>query len=284
MQEAAKIGAAAAGGYVLGRTKKAKAAIGLAMWLAGRRRPADLARDQATKLLTSPQVMDLISQLRGPLLAAGRQAALSVVEGQAGKLTNNLQRRTEKLGGSVVEAGSDVSETGTKTARRLTSRRRGEPVEDEAENADEYEDEYAEDEGEDGAEEYSDEYEDEDAEDEDAEDEGEEGPEEYSDEYEDEDAEDEGEEDEGEEGPEEYSDEYEDEDAEDEGEEDEGEESGEPEEAVAALPKPRRRSARKSSSAEAPTGRGRRSTRGQQQTRRGTSTRQRTGRPARRSA
>src|SRR6266550_1787376 len=171
MQEAAKVGAAAAGGYVLGRTKKAKAAIGLAMWLAGRRRPADLARDQATKLLTSPQVMDLISQLRGPLLAAGRQAALSVVEGQAGKLTNNLQRRTEKLGGSVVEAGSDVSETGTKTARRLTARRRGEPVDDEAENAD---DEGEEDEGEEGPEEYSDEYEDEDAEDEGEEDEGEE--------------------------------------------------------------------------------------------------------------
>jgi hypothetical protein len=280
MQEAVKVGAAAAGGYVLGRTKKAKAAIGLAMWLAGRPRPADLARDQASKLLTSPQVMDLISQLRGPLLAAGRQAALSVVEGQAGKLSNNLQRRTEKLGGSVAGAGSDVSETGMKTARRLAARRRGEPVEDEAENADEYEDEDAEDEGEEGAEpeEYSDEYEDEDAEDEDAEDEGEEGaePEEYSDEYEDEDAEDEGEEDAE---PEEYSDEYEDEDAEDEGEED-----AEPQEAVEARSKPRRRNARKSSSAEAPAGRGRPSTRGQPQTRRGTSTRQRTGRPARRSA
>ena len=176
MQEAVKIGSAAAGGYLLGRTKKAKAAIGLAMWLAGRRRPADLARDQASKLLTSPQVMDLISQLRGPLLAAGRQAALSVVEGQAGKLSNNLQRRTEKLGGSVAEAGSDVSETGKKTARRLTARRRGEPVDDEAEYSDEYEDEDAEEEGEEGAEpeEYSDEYEDED---EDAEDEGEEGAE-----------------------------------------------------------------------------------------------------------
>ena len=230
MQEAVKIGSAAAGGYLLGRTKKAKAAIGLAMWLAGRRRPADLARDQATKLLTSPQVMDLISQLRGPLLAAGRQAALSVVEGQAGKLSNNLQRRTEKLGGSVAEAGSDVSETGKKTARRLTARRRGEPVDDEAEYSDEYEDEDAEDEGEEDAE------------------------------------------------PEEYSDEYEDEDAEDEGEED-----AEPQEAVEARSKPRRRNARKSSSAEAPAGRGRRSTRGQQ-TRRGTGNRQRTGRPARQSA
>src|SRR5689334_8606499 len=252
MQEAVKIGAAAAGGYLLGRTKKAKAAIGLAMWLAGRKRPADLARDQASKLLTSPQVLELVGQLRGPLLAAGRQAALAVVEGQAGKLSDNLQRRTEKLGGSVAGAGSDVSETGMKTARRLTARRRGEPVDDEAEYSDEYEDEDAEDEGEEDAE-----------------------PEEYSDEYEDEDAEDEGEEDAE---PEEYADEYEDEDAEDEGEED-----AEPQEAVEARSKPRRRNARKSSSAEAPAGRGRRSTRGQQ-TRRGTGNRQRTGRPARQSA
>jgi len=253
MQEAVKIGAAAAGGYLLGRTKKAKAAIGLAMWLAGRRRPADLARDQTVKLLSSPQVLDLVAQLRGPLLTAGKQAALAVVEGQAGKLSDNLQRRTEKLGGSVTKAGSDVSETGLKTARRLSARRRGEPLEDEAEYSDEYEDEYAEDEGdEEGAE-----------------------PEEYSDEYEDEYAEDEGDEEGAEpEEAEEYEDEY---------TEDEGEEGAEPEEAAETQPKPRRRSARRSSSTDAPAGRGRRSTRGQQ-TRRGTSTRQRTGRPARRSA
>ena len=257
MQEAVKIGAAAAGGYLLGRTKKAKAAIGLAMWLAGRRRPADLARDQTMKFLSSPQMLDLVGQLRGPLLTAGKQAALSVVEGQAGKLSDNLQRRTEKLGGSVTKAGSDVSETGLKTARRLSARRRGEPLEDEAD------------------EEYSDEYEDEDAE-EDAEPEE---AEEYSDEYEDEYAEDEGDEEEGDEEaePEEYTDE-----AEDEYAEDEGDESSEPEEAAEEQPKPRRRSARRSSSsADAPAGRGRRSSRGQQ-TRRGTSTRQRTG--SRRSA
>ncbi len=274
MQEAVKIGAAAAGGYLLGRTKKAKAAIGLAMWLAGRRRPADLARDQTVKLLSSPQVLDLVAQLRGPLLTAGKQAALSVVEGQAGKLSDNLQRRTEKLGGSVTKAGSDVSETGLKTARRLSARRRGEPLEDEAEYSDEYEDEYVEDEGdEEGAEaeeaeEYEDEY---------VEDEGdEEGAEpEEAEEYEDEYVEDEGDEEGAE--PEEYSDEYEDEDAEGEGED------AETEEAAEEQPKPRRRSARRSSSTDAPAGRGRRSTRGQQ-TRRGTSTRQRTGRPARRSA
>ena len=283
MQETVKIGAAAAGGYLLGRTKKAKAAIGLAMWLAGRRRPADLARDQTVKLLSSPQVLELVAQLRGPLLTAGRQAALAVVEGQAGKLTDNLQRRTEKLGGSVAGAGSDVSETGMKTARRLTARRRGEPVEDEAEYSDEYEDEYAEGEGgEDEAEpdEYSDEYEDEYAEDE-GEEEAE--PEEYTDEaeYEDEYAEDEGGEGEEEAEPEEaeeYSDEYEDEYA-----EDEGDQGGESEEAAEEQPKPRRRAARRSSTTDAPAGRGRRSTRGQQ-TRRGTSTRQRAGRPARRSA
>ena len=36
MSDAVKIGSAIAGGYLLGRTKKAKKAIGLAMWLAGK--------------------------------------------------------------------------------------------------------------------------------------------------------------------------------------------------------------------------------------------------------
>ena len=137
MQDALKIGTAALGGYVLGRTKKAKAAIGLALWLTGKGRPRDIARDQAFKLLQSERGQELLMQMRGPLLAAGRQAALALVEGQAGRLTAGMQKRTEKLGGETVRTGAD-------TAKRLTSRRRRdqEPEEEpEDEYADEYEDE-----------------------------------------------------------------------------------------------------------------------------------------------
>lgn len=137
MQDALKIGTAALGGYVLGRTKKAKAAIGLALWLTGKGRPRDVARNQAVKLLQSDRGQELLTQLRGPMLAAGRQAALALVEGQAGRLTSGLQRRTEKLGGDAVRTETD-------TARRLTSRRRRDQEPDEEpdeEYADEYEDE-----------------------------------------------------------------------------------------------------------------------------------------------
>lgn len=137
MHDTLKIGTAALGGYVLGRTKKAKAAIGLALWLTGRGRARDIARDQALKLLQSERGQEMLLQMRGPVLAAGRQAALALVEGQAARLTTGLQKRTDKL-------GADVVGTGTDTAKRLTSRRRRDEEPEEApeeEYADEYEDE-----------------------------------------------------------------------------------------------------------------------------------------------
>jgi len=135
MHDTLKIGTAALGGYVLGRTKKAKAATGLALWLTGRGRARDIARDQALKLLQSERGQEMLLQMRGPVLAAGRQAALALVEGQAGRLTTGLQKRTDKL-------GADVVGTGTDTAKRLTSRRRRDEEPEEApeeEYADEYE-------------------------------------------------------------------------------------------------------------------------------------------------
>ena len=135
MHDTLKIGTAALGGYVLGRTQKAKAAIGLALWLTGRGRARDIARDQALKLLQSERGQEMLLQMRGPVLAAGRQAALALVEGQAGRLTTGLQKRTDKL-------GADVVGTGTDTAKRLTSRRRRDEEPEEApeeEYADEYE-------------------------------------------------------------------------------------------------------------------------------------------------
>ena len=135
MHDTLKIGTAALGGYVLGRTKKAKAAIGLALWLTGRGRARDIARDQALKLLQSERGQEMLLQMRGPVLAAGRQAALALGEGQAGRLTTGLQKRTDKL-------GADVVGTGTDTAKRLTSRRRRDEEPEEApeeEYADEYE-------------------------------------------------------------------------------------------------------------------------------------------------
>ena len=146
MQDVIKIGTAAAGGYVLGRTKKAKAAIGLALFIAGRRhRPADIARDQAVKFARSDRGQEMLAELRGPMLNAGREAALSVFENRVGRLGDALQRHTEGLG----------SADGSRRGRRGRDR----DSEEEPEYDDEYADEY-EDDSDESDQEYADEYED----------------------------------------------------------------------------------------------------------------------------
>jgi hypothetical protein len=146
MQDTLKIGAAALGGYVLGRTKKAKTAIGLALWLSGHGRPRDIARNQAARLLKSDRAQDLLGQVRGPILSAGKDAALSMFESQAGRLSENLQRRTEQIGDTLEDTGrrsGRAARAGTSTAARLTERRRRstEPDDEEADLPDEAEDE-----------------------------------------------------------------------------------------------------------------------------------------------
>ena len=242
MQDTIKIGTAALGGYVLGRTKKAKAAIGLALWLSGRGRPRDIAREQVAKALQSDRGQELLSQLRGPVLSAGRQAAVSVFESQAGRLSDALQQRTELVGATAEGTGRrarGAARTGSDTVSKLTERRRGgsgrreqespggrarrgrrdeegdEGARDRADDVDE-EDEYADVAGEAGADE----------------DEEEEEEAEYEDEYaedEESDEADEGDEEEEDEEEPEYEDEYQDEEDEDEleDEDDEAEDEGE---------------------------------------------------------
>ncbi|HZC51890.1 MAG TPA: hypothetical protein VE441_05280 [Mycobacterium sp.] len=128
MQDAMRIGAAALGGYALGRTKKAKAAISLALWLSGRGRPRDIARDQAVKALRSERGQELLAQLRGPALTAGKQAAVSLYEKQAGRLSGTLERRTKELTaglGETAKQGGTTAGKAKKTAERLSERRRG---------------------------------------------------------------------------------------------------------------------------------------------------------------
>jgi hypothetical protein len=210
MQDTIRIGAAALGGYVLGRTKKAKTAITLALWLSGKGRPSDMARTQAVKALQSDKGQELLAQLRGPVMSAGRQAALSVFEAQAGRVSDSLSRRTEMLSAPSGSKSKSTSKRGRKSSGgdgdELSERRRrpagrkadrdrrpprsrdAEGPEDEYEDDDDLRDEY-DDEPEQDDEGYEDDYED----DEDAEeDEGEEGDDDegaddegYEDEYED---------------------------------------------------------------------------------------------------
>jgi len=264
MTDTLKIGAAALGGYFLGRTKKAKAAISLALWLSGRGRPRDIARDQAVRLLKTDRAQDLIGQMRGPILAVGKDAALALFESQAGRLSDNLQKRTDVLGDTVEGTGRKARGAiggATGTASRLAERRRRatQPDEDEVDEGELAEDdEYAdEDEAElapaDEAEEADEEDEADEAGDEDEY--VDEDEDEYADEYEEgEPAE---EDEEGEEIDEGYVDET------DEAEEPEETEEPEEEEEVEEEPAPaRRRSRQTASSSRSSRGGSARSTRG----------------------
>lgn len=107
--DALKVGAAVIGGYLLGRTKKAKAVVGLALWATGNRyRARDLARDGMVRLAQNPEVSKMSGELAAPLLAAGRRAALAALEAQTTRLTQGLTDRTSALtdlGEGVVPRG-----------------------------------------------------------------------------------------------------------------------------------------------------------------------------------
>jgi hypothetical protein len=107
----AKIGAAVMGGYLLGRTKKAKLAIGLGALLAGSRiKPGQVGK----ALQESPFVHTLTDQVRTELTDAGKAAATSVMTAKADSLADALHERTaglrEKAHGQ--ERGPEAEEAG----------------------------------------------------------------------------------------------------------------------------------------------------------------------------
>ncbi|MFF4364719.1 hypothetical protein [Streptomyces sp. NPDC001594] len=89
--------AALVGGYLLGRTKKAKMAIGVGMFLAGRR--LDLDPRRIGKLLAASPVTGALSeQIRRELFEATKSAAAQALTRRAAGLADSLQQRTQALG------------------------------------------------------------------------------------------------------------------------------------------------------------------------------------------
>ncbi|UJV41403.1 ABC transporter substrate-binding protein [Streptomyces sp. AMCC400023] len=89
----ATMGAAVLGGYLLGRTKKAKLALGLGALLAGSQvRPGQLG-----KALDAPFLSDLTRQVRAELAGASKAAATSVLSSKADHLAGALHERTAGL-------------------------------------------------------------------------------------------------------------------------------------------------------------------------------------------
>ncbi|MET7932533.1 hypothetical protein [Streptomyces sp. NPDC005322] len=101
-----KIAIAVVGGYLLGRTKKAKLAIGLGMMLAGKKitlDPQQLARTVAG----APVLSGLNAQVRKELVDATKSAATKALTTRANGLAESLQERTASLKGVAGDERDD---------------------------------------------------------------------------------------------------------------------------------------------------------------------------------
>ncbi|PAZ15341.1 ABC transporter substrate-binding protein [Streptomyces sp. SA15] len=134
----AKIGAAVVGGYVLGRTKKAKLAISLGALLAGSRvRPGQLAKALDTSFLS-----DVRHQVRTELTDASKAAATSVLTAKAENLADALHARTVGLQEKAHPEGEpegekDEGESGREDEPRAEEEREDEEDRDEEDREEE---------------------------------------------------------------------------------------------------------------------------------------------------
>ncbi|MET9191174.1 hypothetical protein GUR47_05165 [Streptomyces tendae] len=94
--------AAVAGGYLLGRTKKAKLAFAVGSYLVGRRvglSPGQVLGQGLGSLQRAPQFQELSEQVRGELLTAGRAAVTAAANRRLTGLADTLRDRTDALTG-----------------------------------------------------------------------------------------------------------------------------------------------------------------------------------------
>jgi hypothetical protein len=105
----ARIAAAVAGGYLLGRTKKLKLAITVGSMLAGPRistNPRELLRQGAQLIESNPELSKLSDQVRSQLVQALRAAAVSTASDSMNQLSDAIHSRTERLAVTQGQNGS----------------------------------------------------------------------------------------------------------------------------------------------------------------------------------
>jgi hypothetical protein len=100
---------AVGGGYVLGRTKKGKLAIGLGSMALGKRlnlSPQAVARLASEQLQKNPQFKEIGDQLRGDLRGVGKAATGAVVSRRLNSLADSLHQRTLNVQDQLSGAAS----------------------------------------------------------------------------------------------------------------------------------------------------------------------------------
>ncbi|WBB62516.1 hypothetical protein O7599_08280 [Streptomyces sp. WMMC500] len=90
--------AGVAGGYLLGRTKKARLALTLAAIVAGRRlAPRDLLEKGAAKITDKTPAAGQPDQVKDQLMTAARTAVSSLFDRRVEFFTDSLRERTDRL-------------------------------------------------------------------------------------------------------------------------------------------------------------------------------------------
>lgn len=162
MNTGTKIALAASGGYVLGRTKKAKMAVALGLFLAGRKlpkSPLEMAQQGFQALSKNEQFAGLSQQLRGELVNAGKAAAGRSAERWLGGVSDRLRQGIPTpSGGGQKGSGEGEDSEQDRTAQDESEEDEGtepEQAEDEGTEAEDTEAEGSnpEDDGEEGADE-----------------------------------------------------------------------------------------------------------------------------------
>ncbi len=126
-----KIAVAITGGYLLGRTKKAKLALGLGMLLAGKKIALD-PQQLKKALAETPLLSGLNGQVRKELADATRQAATKAVSDRVNGLADALHERTAALrGGGAEERGEDEEPAEEEGAEGAEGAEDGQGAEDE---------------------------------------------------------------------------------------------------------------------------------------------------------
>jgi hypothetical protein len=127
----AKLAAAAVGGYVLGRTKKGGAALGLASWLGGNQagqQAMSMARKGLTQVAQSEQVAQIMAQIRGPLMEAAQKVATQAALSRVTAISNGLTARTQALsevGGTTVKGTAETIKGTAETVSDTTKKAGG---------------------------------------------------------------------------------------------------------------------------------------------------------------